>query len=166
MSKLIKNSELIDNPWVIIAKESSLEQIQESESNALIVPAHLWLEHRSKLSESGKKIGVWLDSDETAAMLADDIPTLELIALNFPGFMDGRAYSTAAILRQQYHYKGELRAIGDVLRDQLFYMKRCGFDSFDVSDQVSEKDAFSAFKDFTTNYQSTVEEPAPLFNRR
>ena len=85
---------------------------------------------------------------------------------NFPHFMDGRAYSTAVILRKHFHYEGELRAIGDVLRDQLFMMKRCGFTTFDLRDTVKLEDAQTAFSDFTTNYQATVETPEPLFRRR
>jgi uncharacterized protein (DUF934 family) len=91
---------------------------------------------------------------------------LPLLALNFPTFMDGRSYSKACVLRQQMKYEGEIRAIGDVLRDQLFYLKRCGFSSFDLKDSVKLEDAQKALKDFTTNYQATVEEPVPLYRRR
>jgi uncharacterized protein (DUF934 family) len=126
----------------------------------------LWLAHKAELQNTGKQLAVWLDSDQPAHLLADDLGDLPMIALNFPHFMDGRAFSTAVILRQHYHYKGEIRAIGDVLRDELFMMKRCGFTTFDLKDTVKLEDAATAFNDFTTNYQATVETPEPLFRRR
>src|SRR5690606_7942866 len=128
--------------------------------------AELWIDHKLTLLDCGKQVGVWLDSSQRADLVAADLKQLPLVALNFPGFMDGRSYSTAVILRQHYRYDGELRAIGDVLRDQLFYMQRCGFTTFDLKDSVSLEDAAKAFQDFTTNYQSTVTEPEPLFRRR
>ena len=131
----------------------------------LLVNAALWLEHRDALLQSGKHIAVWLDSDQAASLIAADLPKLELVALNFPGFMDGRSYSTAVVLRRHYGYKGEIRAIGDVLRDQLFFMKRCGFTTFDLRDSVKLEDAQRAFKDFSGSYASTIEEPQPLFRR-
>lgn len=156
----------IDNRWELLAKDASVETVQQSAGKSLLVPCKLWLDNKTALLGTGKTFGVWLDSNETADMLKDDLAQLPLIALNFPTFMDGRSYSTAGILRQHFKYSGEIRAIGDVLRDQLFYMKRCGFSSFDLKDSVKLEDAQKALKDFTTNYQATVEEPAPLFRRR
>lgn len=166
MPKLIKNGQFADNPWLIIDRESDLKSCLSASADHLIVPLALWREHRDELLDSGRTIAVWLDSDEDPEDLAEDLDRLPLVALNFPAFKDGRAFSSAVTLRQRYDYKGEIRAIGEVLRDLLFYMKRCGFDAFDVSDQVRDEDALSAFGDFTTTYASTVEEPMPLFRRR
>lgn len=166
MPKLIKNGQFVDNPWLIIDRESDLQSCRSASADQLIVPFALWQAHRDELLDSDRTIGVWLDSDEDPEDLAEDLDRLSLVALNFPAFKDGRAFSSAVILRQRFGYQGEIRAIGEVLRDQLFYMKRCGFDAFDVSDQVNEEDALSAFGDFTTTYASTVEEPTPLFRRR
>jgi uncharacterized protein (DUF934 family) len=166
MPKLIKNAEIVSNTWTIVAKDQGLEDALANPADALIIPVQTWLENKKALTDSSKKIAVWLDCDETAEMIADDLADLNLIALNFPAFTDGRSYSTATKLRQHYNYTGELRAIGDILRDQLTFLKRCGFDSFDVSDDVKEADALGAFEDFTENYQSTVEKTEPLFRRR
>jgi uncharacterized protein (DUF934 family) len=132
----------------------------------LLVNAALWLSDKESLLQSGKQVSVWLDSDQAASLIATDLPKLPLVALNFPGFMDGRSYSTAVVLRKHYGYKGEIRAIGDVLRDQLFLMKRCGFTTFDLKDSVKLEDAQRAFKDFSGTHASTIEEPTPLFRRR
>lgn len=172
MPKLVKNGVVVDNPWLLMEKDASLEDCLKADADAIIVPLRLWLElkaqeqQKTALLDGGKQIAVWLDSDETPDALAQDLDSLPMIALNFPVFSDGRNYSNAVNLRRRFGYKGEMRAIGDVLRDQLFYMKRCGFDSFDVSDQVKEEDALKAFSDFHTTYSSTVEEPLPLFKRR
>ena len=166
MPKLIKNTQIVSNPWALIAKDESLEQALANSSANILVPAQLWLDNKTAFTQASQQVAVWLDSDETAAMLAGDVNELSLIALNFPAFTDGRSYSTATQLRQQYHYTGELRAIGDVLRDQLTAMKRCGFDSFDVVDQVKDEDALGGFDDFADSYQTTVIEPVPLFGRR
>lgn len=166
MPKLIKNGRFTDNPWTLIDRDSDLQSCMSRETDHLIVPLPLWREHRQALLDSGRKIGVWLDSDETADELADELAQLPLVALNFPAFKDGRGFSSAVTLRRRYHYQGEVRAIGDILPDQLFYMKRCGFDSFELGDQVRDEDALKAFSDFSTSYASTVEEPLPLFRRR
>lgn len=151
------------NPWELLPRDATLDTALASGSAQILVNVLLWSEHRDALQQSGKQVAVWLDSDQTADMIASDLPQLPLVALNFPGFMDGRSYSTAVALRRQHGYGGEIRAIGDVLRDQLFYMKRCGFTAFDLKDSVKLEDAQRAFNDYTRTYASTVEEPQPLF---
>jgi uncharacterized protein (DUF934 family) len=167
MPKLIDAlGHLVENPWTLLAKDATLEAVQQAPAKLVLVPVKLWQSQKAALLSTGKAFGVWLDSDEKASTVQSDLATLPLIALNFPTFMDGRSYSTAVVLRQQLGYTGEIRAIGDVLRDQLFFMKRCGFSSFDLKDSVKLDDARKALKDFTTTYASTVEEPVPLFRRR
>ena len=80
--------------------------------------------------------------------------------------MDGRGYSIARLLRERYGWRGELRAIGDVLRDQLFYLTRCGFDAFELRAGQDAQAALTALADFSEAYQSSVERPQPLFRRR
>lgn len=166
MPTLIKNGVVIDNPWVIVPRDEDVETALARPEQHLIVPAELWLGARARFDASGRQIGIWLDSDQHPSLIAPHIQEFSLIALNFPKFSDGRAFSYAVALRKHYGYKGELRAIGEVLRDPLFYMKRCGFDSFDLSDEVKVEDALKAFSDFQGTYASTVEEPQPLFRRR
>ena len=166
MQTLIKDGQVIENTWVLIGKESDLSSVLSHASEQVLVPLSLWQEHKSDLQASEKAIGVWLDSDDDTYELGSDALELPLIALNFPVFMDGRSYSSAAILRQRIGYKGELRAVGEILRDQLFYMKKCGINSFEISDSVKLEDALAAFSDFSNNYQSTIEDPLPLFRRR
>ena len=95
-----------------------------------------------------------------------DLNDLPMIALNFPIFSDGRPYTTARELREVLNYRGEIRAIGDVLRDQLFYMAQCGFDSYLIRHDQDPVACIQAFDDFQTSYQGNVLTPDPLFNRR
>ena len=98
--------------------------------------------------------------------LAGDVARLPLIAVDFPKFGDGRGYSTARLLREKYRYTGELRAIGDILRDQLYFLLQCGFDTFALQPGRDVAGALAAFDDFSDSYQATVAQPLPLFRRR
>jgi uncharacterized protein (DUF934 family) len=107
-----------------------------------------------------------LEPPDDPAKFADRFGAVARIEVNFPSFTDGRGYSIARLLRERHGYDGELRAVGDVQRDQLFYLARCGFDSFLLRTGEDADDALSAFNDFSEAYQASVERPQPLFRRR
>jgi uncharacterized protein (DUF934 family) len=132
----------------------------------IIVPLKLWQAQRAALLARAGRLGVWLDSAEDPAAIADDLAHFALIAVNFPKFTDGRGYSTARLLRERYGWTGELRAVGDVLRDQLFYMARVGFDAYALRDDQNVDEALKAFRDFSEVYQTAADQPQPLFRRR
>lgn len=110
--------------------------------------------------------GVVLSTADDPASIAADLEKISTIVIEFPQFTDGRGYSTARLLRERYGFKGEIRAAGEVLRDNLFYLSRCGFDSFLLSDQTRLGEALSGLSDFSEAYQASVERPEPLFRRR
>lgn len=166
MPKLIKDGELINDDWRLIDKETALEEIKPSSDNKLLLPLTLWQEHKDLLSQDNANIGIWFDSDESPTLLEEDVNSFPVVALNFPVFRDGRAFSYAAILRQQLNYQGDLRAIGDVRRDQASYMLSCGFSSFLVPEDADATVLLAGFHDFSENYQSTVTKPTPIFRRR
>lgn len=166
MPKLIKNRQIVDDAWVVIKDVAELEDLDRLDGQDLIVPLPWWLENRAAITQRKGRTGVWLNSHELPEAIRDDIPMLEVIALNFPLFSDGRSYSSARELRTVMHYSRELRAIGDVLRDQLFYMARCGFDSFAMREDQNLEFCLEAFDDFHEGYQSSVDRPVPLFRRR
>ncbi len=116
------------------------------------------------LNGSGNR-GVWLDVDDDPEALEPYLPDLEVIAVNFPAFNDGRGYSAATILRSRYAFKGELRAIGDVRVDQLEQMLRCGFDTFALAAGQDLDLATRLLKGFPFNYQQTTDRE-PLFRQR
>jgi uncharacterized protein (DUF934 family) len=164
MQRIIKNNEVVDESWHLLPKDTTLDGL--SNCDDLIVPLRLWVEHSRALLVRDGGLGVWLDSDEEAEQIGEDANQFQVIALNFPAFTDGRSFSNARLLRDRYGFKGELRAIGDVLRDQLFYMSRCGFDAFAIRPDKDPYDALQGLRDFSVTYQAATDEPLPLFRRR
>ncbi|MHC8299390.1 DUF934 domain-containing protein [Pseudomonas sp. ZS1P83] len=164
MQRIIKNNEVVDETWHLLPKDFNIDEI--SNCDDYIVPLQLWREHSRMLKARDGGLGVWLDADEEAEEIGEDVADFKVIALNFPAFTDGRNYSNARLLRDRYGFKGELRAIGDVLRDQLFYMHRCGFDAFAIRADKDPYEALEGLKDFSVTYQAATDEPLPLFRRR
>lgn len=107
-----------------------------------------------------------LEPGDDPAGIADRLGAAARVEVNFPRFTDGRGYSIARLLRERFGYQGELRAVGDVLRDQLFYLSRCGFDAFLLREDQDAEEALGALHDFSEAYQASVERPQPLFHRR
>jgi len=166
MRKLIKDGSVIDDRWTLLKEATGPEVLQAIPGKNLIVPLQFWKDNNEELSDHAGDVAIWLDSDENVNQVGERLHEMPLIALNFPVFSDGRSYTNARELRQQLHYEAEVRAIGDVLRDQLFYMLRCGFDAFDLRFDQDTELCLEAFSDFHTSYQATVAEPDPLFRRR
>ncbi|MES2674942.1 MAG: DUF934 domain-containing protein [Pseudomonadota bacterium] len=163
---IIKNGLIAENNWQFIAKSESDAAAIEIPVGQIIVPLNVWLAQKNAL-QARTDIGVWLDSDETAEQLGDDAKKLPLIGVNFPGFMDGRAFSTARLLRERYGFTGELRAVGNFIRDQLCYLRRCGVNSFAFSNtEINLDAALKSLQDFNEYYQASVDQPLPLFRRR
>lgn len=125
-----------------------------------------WKERRADLLAGDARIGIRLEPTDEPAELAPDLDRIQLVAINFPRFVDGRGYSSAALLRTRHGYRGELRAIGDVGRDQLFYLRRCGFDAFALAPHRDAHAALASFGDFSLPYQGSVDDPQPLFRKR
>lgn len=119
----------------------------------------------SESDRAGVK-AIWISPNDDFESSTDWLDQMELIAVDFPSFRDGRGYSIAYLLRTRYGWKGELRAIGDVLRDQLNYMRRCGFDVFVLRPDKDIQSALKSFNHYSVQYQGGVDEPLPLFRRR
>ncbi len=107
-----------------------------------------------------------LEPTDDPAMLAGAVGLARVIAVNFPKFGDGRGYSVGRLLRERYGYKGELRAVGEVARDHLQAMARCGFDAFQLREGEDPQEALAGFDDFSDAYQAPVAQPQPLSRRR
>jgi uncharacterized protein (DUF934 family) len=107
-----------------------------------------------------------LEATDDPALVAGALGRARVVAVRFPKFGDGRAYSIARLLRERYGYKGELRAVGEVGRDHLYYLAQCGFDAFELRAGEDPQEALASFDDFSTSYQSTTAQPLPLFRRR
>jgi uncharacterized protein (DUF934 family) len=119
-----------------------------------------------RLLGEGRAVGVRLESDEEVETLAYDLPRIAVVALAFPKFRDGRPYSSARILRERLGYAGEIRAVGDVLREQAGFMVRCGFDAFEPADGSSAQQWEAVTRRFRHVYQRATDDRVPAFVER
>jgi len=166
MARLIKDRAIVDDQWVLLREPVDAQALRDLDGQDVILPLQSWLELREGLPLRQGRTGVWLKNIELPESIAPWLAHIPLIALDFPVFTDGRAYSSARELRQNLAYAGELRAIGDVLCDQLFYMSRCGFNAFAMRADQNLDAAACRFQDFQDAYQASVLNPVPLFRRR
>jgi uncharacterized protein (DUF934 family) len=163
MPTLIKDRRLASDDWRVVQSVDEVASAAPGEN--LIVPLNAWKAQRNALLARQGQTGVWLAPDDDPAELFRGAPLPELIAVHFPAFTDGRGYSIARLLRERHGFRGELRAIGDVLRDTLFDLARCGFDAFALRSDQDAQAALQAFDDFSEVYQAAVDR-GPLFARR
>ena len=158
MNNLIKlvdgEAHLVDDPWTLVRETG-----ESLPDGRLILPLALW-------RERGGRDGLLLQPDDEVEPLAPLAGDLPLIAVDFPSFRDGRGYSQAYLLRTRLGWRGELRAVGDVLRDQLSHMRQCGFDAFAVREDKSAEDALKGLMGLSVLYGRSAIEPRPLFRRR
>jgi uncharacterized protein (DUF934 family) len=158
MPQLIKSGAVTQDRWTLLREPAAALP-----SSPVIVPLATWLASRAELA-SRIDVGVWLAPTDDPALLAGDVGTLPVIAVDFPRFADGRGYSIARLLRDRYGYAGELRAVGDIARDQLYYLHQAGFDAFVLRDGKDAQDALASLRDFTDGYQATARR-TPWFRR-
>ncbi len=158
---IIKQRAIVDDSFVRVADEQPVP----AAGDVIVSLARFHAEKNELLARKGR-LGVQLKSDQTAEDVAADLPNLAVVAIEFPKFRDGRGFSTARLLRDRYGYKGEIRAFGHVIREQLFYMARCGFDAFELAPGKDLQDALTGFDDFKVTYQAAADDPRPLYRRR
>ncbi len=164
MQKIINDaSAQVEDPWTLI--DSADADLTSAMAQApVILPLQLWLDNSETLS-GNQDVGVWLESDQQPDELKEHLQSIPLVAIHFPAFADGRGYSQARRLRLNFDYKGELRAFGDVLRDQLLFYKRCGFNSFCLRDDSDSENAVQGLNDFSVFYQDAADDIVPPFAR-
>lgn len=136
----------------------------------VLVPLTIWEANKATLSERLQKgeVGIVLATHEPIESLVnafEDINQLPLIAILVGHFPDGRNFTLARLLRERYGYQNELRAIGDILRDQLYFLKRCGFNSYEMRSDKNAQEAIESLTDFSQPYQAAVDEPLPIWRR-
>jgi uncharacterized protein (DUF934 family) len=147
---LIRNDQLIDD---IYTDARTLEPVPTD--RAVIVSLPQWQAGREALLASRQPLGIRLQSDQPPVLIADDLKHFAVVALEFPKFRDGRAYTHARMLRERLAFTGEVRAVGDVLQEQLNYMQRCGFDTFEINTADPLAAWLSVRNDHTVWYQAT-----------
>lgn len=166
MATLIKARRISADNWRLFNPGPGGALSEAPAAGDVIVPLAFWQAGRDTLLARPGRFGVWLDSNQGPEAVAGDLEHFALIAVSFPTLADGRGYSTARLLRERYRFAGELRAIGEVHRDQLLFLEQCGFDAFALSDGEDAEDALRAFGEISQAYQVSVTQPVPLFRRR
>ena len=172
MAALIRNRRIASDSWQPLEPQRWLQVGEDGllpdfpDRADLIVTPQLWALRREDLLARGGRLGLRLEPGDEPSGFAADLEHFALVAVNFPKFGDGRGYSIARLLRERYDYQGELRAVGQVMRDHLFFMESCGFDAFLLRDGEGAQEALAAFEDFSEAYQASVARPQPLFRRR
>ncbi len=156
----LKDAAVVDNSWQLVAAES-----ESLPAGDILVPVNYWQANQQQLADHSGNVGVWIDSHEEIEEFAGSIAALPVIAINFPKFVDGRGFSVARLLRERYGYIGEIRAVGQFIRDQLFMMQRCGFNAFQFDSEIDLAAACKSLNDFSDAYQVAVDQPEPLFKR-
>ena len=165
MAEILKNGQVHNDNWQVLRPEA------DADLGAVNVPAGQWLvpfalwQAQSAALKSRNDIGVWLSPEDDLSAVAAEFAAWPLVAIDFPKFTDGRGYSIAWRLRNHHKYTGELRAIGNVLVDQLFFMLRVGFDTLALDPKVSTEAALKHLTPFPDTYQGSTDNPAPLFRQ-
>ena len=165
MPKIIKNREIIEDQWVTLPDPE--EQLSSTEDDAnIIVELAYWLSNKATLTLRSSQTGILITGADEPETFKGELEQVDLIAINFTKFGDGRGYSIARLLRERYNFQQEIRAVGDVLRDQLRFMERCGFDAYALRADRNMEEALESFTCLTIDYQSDVLETRPIYARR
>lgn len=158
---IIKNKQVVEEPfnWQLLDEEQG-----EALPDYVLVPigraSSLGV---SALPRGARATGLYLTGDDDPALAREFFEHIDTIAIAFPKFADGRGYSIARLLRQRYGWKGELRAVGQILHDQLNYLHRCGFDVLEIQEGKDPERALDAFKDFSVTYQPAADGEDPIY---
>lgn len=162
MQHLIKNGQSVENdPWTLFDAEadSALPEFA-------LLPSSFWETQGTELRDTRLELGLFLRAGDTLEGVLPYLDQLAVIAFEFEKFADGRAFSLARQLRSEHRYQGEIRAFGDILPDQINYLRRSGFDAFAMRTPQEAQTALSLSEPFTVQYQSDAVEQKPLFRRR
>ncbi|MGH8482280.1 MAG: DUF934 domain-containing protein [Nevskiaceae bacterium] len=167
--KIIRDGAIVEDDWTRLADDAPVPP-----AGKVIVPYARWLADKDVLRERGS-LGVALPPALDLGELGPDLRSFALVAVPFNFIQpkpeggrsfDGRGYSQARLLRDRYAYTGEIRAVGDVFRDAMYYMHRCGVNAFELKAGADLQDALKAFSDFSFGYQGAADDPMPIFRRR
>jgi len=161
MAQLLKDNQIIEDSWLTLD-----ESADTLPSGNILLSIDQCQQFSDQLSQQDGNIGLWLEGSAEIEEIIEILLELPLIAIKFPKFVDGRGFSLARLLRERYQYTGELRAIGEFIRDQLYLLKRCGFNAFQFENDEDLIEASKSLNDFSEAYQVSADQKQPLFRRR
>jgi len=156
-----KTLQVTEDDWQLIDDDADLPA-----DGGVIVSVARWQKDREALSARDGRLGLKIAGDTPLETVAPDLGRFVLLALEFPKFGDGRCFSQARLLRGLYGYTGELRAVGDVVRDTVDFMRRCGIDSYALRPGKDAEDALKAFREFSLRYQTAADGVVPVYRQR
>jgi len=162
MVKYIKDRKPSEDNWT---PYTGLEEADTLPPGDIYIPLEAWKERRQDLLTRNSRLGVILENTDDVLEIAKDLDRLDLVVLQFPKMTDGRAFTQARLLRERLRYEGEIRAVGDVLQDQVFYMQRCGFNAFELRDDQDVNSVLKAFDEMSVTYQGAADIDAPIWRR-
>ena len=176
MAHLIRRGRIESANWPLLDEQGLGDFLQRSAAehdqstaariHGILLAFPLWLAQRASWASLGVEVGALIREEDDLTAVAAHLQDLRIAAVSFPRFTQGRGYSIARLLRGRYGYVGELRAVGDILRDQMFYLGRVGFDAFELRADQDPDQALRALRDFSEVYQASSDRPMPLFRRR
>ena len=161
MPLIIDRQPVAEDSWIRVSSAEGLEQ-----SGDLLLDWALWQSHGEALKARGGRCGVVIDGEVELDDLAPHLADLDLVAVAFPSFADGRGFSQARLLRQRYGFKGQIRAVGDVTWDRLRFMARCGIDAYEIAAERYSDAMLRAFDEISVCYQGAEDDPRPLYRQR
>ena len=147
---IIKDQQISENTWRFVADDAPLAD------GDITVTLQRWTQDKAQLMQHSAKVGIRLGPADLVDALIDDLSAISLIELNFPAFTDGRSFSQARLLRSRYGYQGEIRAVGNYMADQVFYLHRVGVNAFEFNSAKDIDLAISAVNDFSVRYQAST----------
>ncbi len=151
-----------EDAFVNVADEDAIPET----GDVILSLARFEAEGDALLASNSRRVGVRIEPDQEVEVLAYDLPRIAVVALAFPKYRDGRAYTSARLLRERFGYQGQVRAVGDVLQEQVGFMVRCGFDAFEPSDGATPELLTKAANRFRHVYQRAADDRAPAFEER
>lgn len=161
--KILKNRQVIDDTWATLINDETLES---SSTRDIIIPFERWKSDQATLKSYAGKVGVLISSDTEINEVIDALSNFELVALSFPKYTDGTCFSYAFLLRERHKFTGELRAMGDIFRDQFAYLERCGFDAIKLEDETALEAGKESFDELSITYQSSADKIEPFYRVR
>ena len=150
--KIIRKRTIVEDDWSHLADDASIP-----EDGNILVPLERWRNDREALLSRSGKLGVILPNTTDPAELAEDLGNFAVVAIDFPIYRDGRGFSIGRLVRDRLGFRGEVRAVGNVLRDQLVFMERCGFDAYELQEGKDLENALEGFTDLSVTYQDAIQ---------